>query len=123
MDLPSKREITRVFLKTAGRHDDDASVEKHLWIWWRNPISSTSMRLTHEGFEFLSKDLDLEHYTFALTDEAGYMTSGLLLALDQKFTTPFYLAARKRIVFFGEHDGIMLALYGNNLTQFLENAG
>lgn len=118
-DFPSKKELTKLFLEKAGMPTDDENVKKYLWAWWTNPISKTSLRLTEYGATFLVTALDIEQYEYKLTDEAGPFPSKLLILMDKYITVPFYLAQRKKIVFFGERDAIMLALHGNNLFSYL----
>lgn len=119
--FPSKKELTKLFLEQAGMPNDDENVKKYLWAWWTNPISKTSLRLTEFGAAFLIKKLDVERYEYKLTDENGPMPSKLLILMDKYITVPFWLGQRKKIIFFGEQDAIMLALHGNNLSSYLSS--
>lgn len=81
------------------------------------------MRLTGLGYKTLVKDLELEHYEFSITDPMLF-TQQIILKLDRKLQTPYYIHAvkgvPKMIVFFGSREAVMVNLYGN-LGQFLDN--
>lgn len=81
------------------------------------------MRLTGTGFVALVKDLDLEHYEYAVPDPMTF-NQHMILDLDRKMQMPYYIHAvkgiPKKIVFFGSREAVMVNLYGN-LKQFLDN--
>jgi hypothetical protein len=116
----NNNDLTKLFLQEAGLDTSDESVKAHKWQWWMNPISSTSLRLTQTGAEFLSSGLQLQSYTYKLNKE-WRATSKLILALERHMTVPFYFPTKKTIIFFAERDAMMLALYGNDLEAYLIN--
>lgn len=81
------------------------------------------MRLTGPGHRTFVKDLDLEHYEYAISDPILF-NQQTILNLDRKMQMPYYISAikgiPKKIVFFGSHEAVMINLYGN-LKQFLDN--
>ena len=81
------------------------------------------MRLTGIGHTAFVKDLDLEHYEYAISDPMTF-NQQTILKLDRKMQTPYYIHAvkgiPKKIVFFGSREAVMANLYGN-LQQFLDN--
>lgn len=113
-------DLTKLFLQEAGLDTSDQSVHTHKWLWWMNPISSTSLRLTQTGADFMTNTLKLQSYKYRLNAE-WRATSRLILALERHMTVPFHFPNRKTIVFFAEHDAMMLALYGNDLESYLKN--
>lgn len=111
--------MTRIFISEANLSPSD--FKSYLWSWWQNPISKTSVRLTHAGFVFLTKTLDIEHHKMTIKSDQLGKNLKILSLLDKHITTPFYLPRRDRIVFFGSNDLIMLQLMDGNLDQYLEN--
>lgn len=81
------------------------------------------MRLTGTGYTAFVRDLDLEHYEFAISDPMKF-TQQTMLDLDRKMQMPYYISATKgiprKIVFFGSREAVMVNLYGD-LQQFLDN--
>ena len=81
------------------------------------------MRLTITGFHTFVKDLELEHYEYAIDDPVVF-NQHTILNLDRKMQMPYYIHAvkgiPKKIVFFGSREAVMVNLYGN-LQQFLDN--
>jgi hypothetical protein len=91
--------------------------------WWFNLRKNGGMRLTGIGHMAFVKDLDLEHYEYAISDPMTF-NQQTILKLDRKMQTPYYIHAvkgiPKKIVFFGSREAVMANLYGN-LQQFLDN--
>jgi hypothetical protein len=99
------------------------SVESALPSWWFNLRRNGGMRLTGTGYQTLSEDLELEHYSYNIDDPHTF-NKQLILKLDRKMQMPYYIHAvkgiPKKIVFFGSKEAVMVNLYGN-LKQFLDN--
>jgi hypothetical protein len=91
--------------------------------WWFNLRKNGGMRLTGPGYVAFVKDLDLEHYEYAIADPMIF-NQHMILDLDRKMQMPYYIHAVKgiprKIVFFGSREAVMVNLYGN-LQQFLDN--
>ena len=81
------------------------------------------MRLTGPGHLAFVKDLELEHYEYAI-DNPLLFNQQTILDLDRKMQMPYYISATKgipkKIVFFGSKEAVMVNLYGN-LKKFLDN--
>lgn len=81
------------------------------------------MRLTATGYTAFVRELELEHYEYAI-DNPMLFNQQTILDLDRKMQMPYYISATKgvpkKIVFFGSREAVMVNLYGN-LKQFLDN--
>ena len=99
------------------------SLESAMTAWWFNLRKNGGLRLTGTGYACFVKDLDLEHYSYTISDPMQF-TQQTILKLDRKLQTPYYIHAvkgvPKMIVFFGSREAVMANLYGN-LQQFLDN--
>ncbi len=49
------------------------------------------------------------------------MTNRMLLQLDHRFQSPYFIINRMHIHVVGEQDAIMLQLHGNNLSAYLDS--
>lgn len=91
--------------------------------WWFNLRKRGGLRLTGMGYSAFVKNLEMEHYEFAIRDPMMF-NQAIILKLDRKMQTPYYIHAvkgvPKMIVFFGSREAVMANLYGN-LQQFLDN--
>lgn len=81
------------------------------------------MRLTGPGYMALSKDLDLEHYTYVISDPMTF-NQHMILKLDRKMQMPYYIHAvkgiPKTIIFFGSREAMLANLFGD-LDKFLSS--
>jgi len=103
--------------------EDRIGLKFAMSAWWFNLRRNGGMRLTSTGYQTLTEDLDLEHYSYSIDDPHTF-NKQLILKLDRKMQMPYYIHAVKgipnRIVFFGSQEAVMVNLYGN-LEQFLDN--
>jgi hypothetical protein len=117
-----KKLLTEQLVKLlANGHDVSAKVAMH--TWWFNLRKNGGMRLTSTGYQTLVKDLDLEHFNFDISDPLTF-NQHMILDLDRKLSTPYYIHAvkgiPKKIVFFGSREAVMVNLYGN-LKKYLDS--
>lgn len=103
--------------------DQRISVDSAIPAWWYNLRKNGGMRLTTTGYQVFVKELELEHYEYAIQDPVGF-NQHIILKMDRKLQTPYYIHAvkgvPKKIVFFGSKEAVIANLYGN-LEQFLDN--
>ena len=99
------------------------SVNEARVSWWFNLRNNGGMRLTPIGFQALSHDLKLEQYHYTITDPLKF-TQRMLLDLDRKLQTPYYIISEKKIpkkiIFFGSREAMLANLYGD-LNRFVES--
>jgi hypothetical protein len=66
----SKTALTKIFLQQWGKSIDDANVKIFSRKWWQsNRVGKdTTFRLSEEGYEFLTNELDLKAYEIPFTE-------------------------------------------------------
>ncbi len=98
------------------------TVESAARSWWSNIRKTGGMRLTDHGYYVFSRVLDLAHYGIDINPTPG--NRRIVLALDRKLQTPYYIEIEKRIPvrvhMFGSREAVTAQLYGD-LEKFLEN--
>jgi len=117
-----KKKLTEELVKQLDP-DLGITVKRAMHTWWFNIRKNGGRRLTGPGHQIFVKDLELEHYEYAIADPMQF-NQKTILDLDRKMQMPYYVSATKgipkKIVFFGSREAVMVNLYGN-LQQFLDN--
>ena len=112
----SQSQLTKIFAVTANVPAADQLTLKYR-IWF-NPTEDSSLRLTLEGYRFVTKDVKLQSYGFELEEP---LTNRNLLQLERYFQSVYYLFKNTKIVVFEESEATMLALHSGDLKTYLEN--
>ena len=103
--------------------EDRITVQQARVAWWHNFRSAGGMRLTGIGYRAFCDALDIVSYDYTIDNPLEF-NQQMILDLDRKIQTPYYIHAvkgiPKKIVFFGSKEAVMVNLYGN-LQQFLDN--
>ena len=87
--------------------------EQALQLWFMNIRPSGGMRLTSLGFDTLIK-CEFEHWPVEVDRLKVRLKPPQLLGLDRKMQSPYYIDYRKkRLVFFGSKDAMMMTLCGD----------
>jgi hypothetical protein len=93
-----------------------------LKTWWSNIRRTGGMRLTEHGFYIFSRVLELDHYELEIKPTPG--NRRIILTLDRKLQSPYYIRIDKRIptgvYMFGSREAVVAQLYGD-LEKFLRN--
>jgi hypothetical protein len=122
LDVRDKRRLTQELLALLP-DERRITVDQALPLWWFNLRKNGGMRLTATGYTAFVRELELEHYEYAI-DNPMLFNQQTILDLDRKMQMPYYISATKgvpkKIVFFGSREAVMVNLYGN-LKQFLDN--
>lgn len=85
-------------------------LDQALVSWWSNFKPDGGFRLSNEGFRIFCDVLELEHWQFELPP----LNFKVILELDQKLSSPYYLQPRKRtLILFGSKEAMMASLYGD----------
>lgn len=85
---------------------------------WFNSSNNESLRLTLEGFKFLSHQLSFKYYECQLEIP---LTNKNLIQLERFFNGIYYIVNPKKIILFDESEASMLILSNNNLKKYLDN--
>ena len=100
----------------------DEPVEVAVKTWWANIRKSGGLRLSEHGFYIFSRVLDLAHYELEIKPTPG--NRRIVLTLDRKLQSPYYIRIDKRIptgvYMFGSREAVIAQLYGD-LEKFLRN--
>tara|TARA_R110000868_G_scaffold411595_1_gene705750 strand:- start:3365 stop:3727 length:363 start_codon:yes stop_codon:yes gene_type:complete len=90
--------------------------------WWANIRKTGGMRLTDHGYYVFSRVLELAHYGIDIKPTPA--NRRIILTLDRKLQTPYYIELSKRIpvrvYMFGSREAVVAQLYGD-LEKFLSN--
>ena len=93
-----------------------------LRTWWANIRRTGGMRLTDHGFYVLDRVLKLAYHGIEIKSTTA--TQHMLLALDRKLQTPYYVEIDKRIPvrlhMFGSKEAMTAQLFGD-LEKFLSS--
>lgn len=76
------------------------------------------MRLTKQGWVYLTNSLQIEKHTFKLSEAIRPKT---LLQLERYIQYPYYVHTLKEISIFDESTAVMLILNSNNLQKYLDD--
>lgn len=115
---PSQRDYQSKILNQIGLNPDDfISISVN---WWRNPLNPHSLRLTNEGFNWLTRVAKLTSYKFKLP-QGESIVGRQMLQLESSFLDPYFITGPNTLYVFGERDAIMLELHGGNLTAYLNS--
>ena len=55
----SKEAYTKIFLKQANISLGENTLKEYMPVWWKNTRRTGGLRLTDEGFEFITERLEL----------------------------------------------------------------
>ncbi len=120
--MRNKRKLTEELVRQLDT-DLGITVKQAMHTWWFNLRSTGGMRLTSTGYHTFCEELDIEHYSFNIDDPTDF-NQRMILAMDRKLQTPYYIHAvkgiPKKIIFFGSKEAVMVNLYGD-LKKYLDN--
>lgn len=86
--------------------------------WWINPTNDSSLRLSREGYDVISKRNDIKSYTHDLQKKILPKT---LLQLERTITQPYFIKNLQTLILFDQKNSVILTLYGNDLQAYLDN--
>jgi len=93
----SKETYTKIFLKQSDKSIDSANIKLHLYKWWQSHRSKDTggLRLSEEGFNFLTTELDLRSYEIPFTDPID-LSPQVIIFFDRHMTSQSYEQSTKR---------------------------
>jgi len=113
----TRDELTKVFLKQWNVSTDDINVRFYSRKWWiDNRSNSPSMRLTKEGFDFLSSTLGLKSYKIPFTEPID-KSPQTVVYLTRFIDSPFYLTDYS-ITVFSEMKCFELVLFSDDIRRY-----
>jgi|TARA_B100001093_G_scaffold519080_1_gene606370 hypothetical protein len=113
-----KENYTKIFLKTANKSIDEATVKQHISIWWQNTRSKDigGLRLTESGYNFITEELELQTYQVPYPKDFDF-TTNVIIWMDQFIDCPYYLD-RQGIVVTSEKKAMELHLFSGDVRKY-----
>lgn len=114
----SKETYTKIFLKQKDRSIDDANVKLHLYTWWQSHRSKDSggLRLSDEGFNFLTNELEIRSYTIPFTDPID-LSPQVIIFFDRNMDCPYFLT-NSAITVFSEKKSFELYMFSDDIRKY-----
>ena len=114
----SKETYTKIFLQQKERSTDSANVKHHLYKWWQSHRSKEvgGLRLSYEGFKFLTEELELQSFEIPFTEPID-LSPQTIIFFDRHMDTPYYLT-NQMIVVFSEKKSFELMLFSDDIRKF-----
>ncbi len=114
----SKETFTKIFLQQKERSTDAANVKLHLYKWWQSHRSKEvgGLRLSDEGFEFLTKELELQCFEIPFTEPID-LSPQTIIFFDRTMDSPYYLT-NQAITVFSERKSFELMLFSDDIRKY-----
>jgi len=114
----SKELFTKIFLQTKDKSIDKSNVKLHLHKWWQSHRSKTEggLRLTEEGFQFLTEELELKGYEIPFTDPID-LSPQVIIFFDRHMDCPYFLT-NKAITVFSEKKSFELYMFSDDIRRY-----
>ena len=113
-----KENYTKIFLKTANKSIDEATVKQYISIWWQNTRSKDTggLRLTEAGYNFITEELELQTYQVPYPKDFNF-TTNVIIWMDQFIDCPYYLG-KQGIVVTNEKKAMELHLFSGDVRKY-----
>ena len=114
----SKEAFTKIFLQTKEKSTDKANVKLHLHKWWQSHRSKTEggLRLSEEGFNFLTTELELKSYTVPFTEPID-LSPQVIIFFDRHMDCPYFLT-NSAITVFSERKSFELYMLSDDIRRY-----
>jgi hypothetical protein len=113
-----KEVYTKIFLKQSDKAITEATIAEFLPIWWQNTRSKDAggLRLTDEGFRFVTEELKLTTYDVPYPKNFE-LTTQTIIFLDKFIDCPYYMTNRGIIVT-DEKKALELHLFSGDIRKY-----
>lgn len=114
----SRLALTKIFLQQWGKSTDDANLELYGRRWWQsNRVNKpNAFRLSDEGYEFLSTELEIQMYEIPFTEPIE-LSPQTIIFLEKYIDCPYYLT-NQSITVFSERKSFELYLFSDDIRKF-----
>lgn len=114
----SKETYTKIFLQQKDRSIDAANTKLHLYKWWQSHRSKEvgGLRLSEEGFEFLTKELEIQCYEIPFTEPID-LSPQTIIFFDRTMDSPYYLT-NQSITVFSERKSFELMMFSDDIRKY-----
>jgi len=112
----SKESYTKIFLQQWDKSSDDINIKLYQRKWFINNRTGGGLRLTDEGYMFLTGELELREYEIPFTAEIE-LSPQTIIFLDRYIDCPYYLT-NQSITVFSEKKSFELYLFSDDIRKF-----
>ena len=116
--MTNKETFTKIFLKYQNKSIDEANVKLHLHKWWQSHRNKQSggLRLTEEGLNFLTTELDLQSYNIPFTEPID-LSPQVIIFFDRHMDCPYFLT-NSAIIVFSEKKSFELCMFSDDIRKY-----
>lgn len=113
-----KETYTKIFLRQSGKSITEASIKEYMPVWWQNTRSKNEggLRLTDEGLQFITEELQLATYDVPYPKDFE-LTTQTIIFLDKFIDCPYYVG-RRSITVTDEKKAIELHLFSGDIRKY-----
>lgn len=113
-----KEVYTKIFLKQADKTMNESAVSQYLPMWWQNTRQKDSggLRLTDEGFRFITEEIDIKTYSIPFPKDT-VLTTNSIIWLDNFIDCPYYID-KKGITVTNEKKAVELTLFSGDIRKY-----
>lgn len=110
--------LTKIFLQQWGKSIDDANIKIFGRKWWQSTRvgKQSAFRLSEEGFEFLTNELELKSYEIPFTEPIE-LSPQTIIFLEKYIDCPYYLTTES-VTVFSEKKSFELYLFSDDIRKF-----
>ena len=114
----SKEAFTKIFLQQWDKSIDPVNVKTFQRKWFINNRTKEGggLRLTLEGFEFLTEELEIQSYEIPFTEEID-LSPQTIIFMDRYIDCPYFLT-NQSITVFSEKKSFELMLFSDDIRKF-----
>ena len=112
----SKEAYTKIFLKQANISLGENTLKEYMPVWWKNTRRTGGLRLTDEGFEFITERLEIQVYEVPFPVDFT-LTTQVIIFLDKYINCPYFLA-EDGIVVTNERKAMELMLFSGDIRKY-----
>ncbi len=110
--------LTKIFLQQWGKSTDDVNLKLYSRKWWQsNRVGKqTAFRLSDEGYEFLTTELEIKMYEIPFTEPIE-LSPQTIVFLERYIDCPYYLT-NQSITVFSERKSFELFMFSDDIRKF-----
>jgi len=87
-----------------------------MYKWWFNPAKTTGLRLSEEGYDFLTKELKIQAYEVPFAEHMDVNPS-VIVFLSKHMECP-YLLRYHSVIVFSERKSLELYLFSGDIKRY-----
>ena len=113
-----KETYTKIFLRAADKSIGESAVKEYFPVWWKNTRAKDTggLRLTDEGFRFITEDIELTTYEVPYPRDFE-LTTNVVIWMDNFIDCPYYLG-RREIIVTNEKKAMELHLFSGDIRKY-----